>query len=308
MSRIIYSLIALTFAFLTVSAQETTGDSGNQGIVIDQLFEYCTAPDELVSLEERSDYIMKHFWDNMNFKSGKAVDQYALTHAFSVYSSAMPYASREAVEQSTKELIKKLQKNPALLLQFTKAAEENLYGNRAQFWVDEIYIPFLQALVNAKKIDKVRKIKYERQLKLLSNSQPGTIAPNFTFTKPDGTPGRYFPMRTPTLIEFGSPTCHECRMARLKLESNVALQNAVNNGQVSILFIIPEEEDDWQNKVSSYNSKWAVGSSDDVADIYDIRLSPTFYVIGNDGKIIAKNITADNAVSLLMDQIEKKTE
>lgn len=301
-------IISLFLGIGSTVAQDTAATANNTDIVIEPLFEYPTAPEELGSLGEKSDYLMLHFWDAMDFKNKKPVDQYALTHAFSVYAAAIPYASKEAVEQSTRDILKKLQKNPSLLLQFTKAAEENIYSDRARFWVDEVYIPYLRELVKAKKIDSVRKLKYERQLKLLSNSQPGERAREFNFQKPDGTSGLYFPMSSPTLIEFGNPDCMDCRMSRLKMESNAALNAAIDKGLVNVLFIIPDATEGWEKEVTNYNSKWTVGASDDVADIYDIRLSPTFYVIGKDGKIIAKNIGVETAISLLLENTPTEQE
>lgn len=43
----------------------------------------------------------------------------------------------------------------------------------------------------------------------------------------------------------------------------------------------------------------------DVDDIYDIRLTPTFYTIGADGNIISKNITVDEAVRQALENIKQ---
>lgn len=286
----------------------TAGDAKaqNEGpIVLDPLFEYPIAPDELVSLTDRSNWLMRHFWDSFDFKSKATVDQNALNHAFAVYIAPMPYADLKEVQESTAQLLKKIQKNPALLTQFTKAAEEALYGQRAKVWIDAVYMDYLKAYLGNKKIKDIRKVRYRRQLELLQNSQAGQRAKNFNFTKADGSAANYHPVSTPTVIEFGNPGCDDCRMSRLKMESDAKFSSMVEKGLVNVLFIIPDAEEGWQKDVANYPQKWSVGTSDEVADIYDIRLSPTFYVIGKDGNIVAKNISVDKAMSLAISQVEE---
>lgn len=284
---------------ITAAAQQNNVENDNL-IVIQPLFEYPTAPEEIEDLAGKSNFLMEHFWDDMNFKSKKAVDQAALNDAFSVYTVPMQFADKNAVMNSVNTLIKRISKNPALLLQFTTAAEEALYGNRARFWIDEVYIPFLEAIDKDKKIPDIRKVRFRRQLNILKNSAIGNRAPQFDFEGIDGNKRKYFPMSTPTLIEFGDPSCDECRHTRLRLEANAALTEAVNAGKVNILFIIPSPSESWALETAGYPSKWTVGASEDVDDIYDLRLSPSLYVIDGTGTIIAKNIDVTTAISTLL--------
>lgn len=52
--------------------------------------------------------------------------------------------------------------------------------------------------------------------------------------------------------------------------------------------------------------KWAVGASDSVDDKYDLRLTPAFYIIGPDDKVIAKNITAQQVIDITLDRFKDK--
>lgn len=273
-------------------------------LTIQPLFEYPEAPEEIISLGDKSDWLMKHFWDKMNFKSKNAVDQNALNHAFKVYSATMPFADLNVANTSIASLLGNLRKNPVLLLQFTKAAEETIYGPRAEMWIDEVYIKFIKELIANKKIDETRKLRYRRQLSTLEASQPGQAAPVFSFITPSGKESKYFPMATPTIIEFGNPSCDDCRHAALKMSVNATLSKMVDKGEANVLFIIPDADSDWQSSLSTYDSKWAVGASDSVADIYDIRLTPTFYVVGRDGLIKAKNIPVTEAIQAVIDEVK----
>lgn len=274
-------------------------------IEIEPLFQYPTAPEELEGIQAKSAWLMQHFWDSFDFKNKNTVDQTALNHAFKIYSVPMRWAPKDEVIASNMRLLKVLEKNPTLLLQFTKAAEENLYGPRAEAWIDEVYLLYLQAITSNKKIADIRKTKYVDQLKTLKASAIGSTAPRFTFTDMYGNEGQYFPMSTFTIIEFGDPDCDDCRMSRLKMEASAPLSNLVSQGKVNILFIVPDADDSWTTAVSDYPRQWTVAASEDAGDVYDLRNIPSFYVIDTDGKILLKNITVQQAIEAATERFAK---
>ena len=277
-------------------------DSKAQTIIeIEPLFEYPIAPEELPSLTEKSDYLAQHFWDSFDFKNKSSVDQLALNDAFRVYLAPLRWANYDISVASVDKLIEKVQGNPTLLFQFTKAAEENLYGPRAEVWSDDIYIKFLNALLKNKKIPDSRKNRFKKQAKVIEDTRIGAIAPSFSFTNTSGEVSQYFPMSTPTIIIFGDPDDTDWRLTRLKTETNSNLTDALNKGKINILFILPDLKENWQDLVSNYSPKWVTGASENIKDIYDIRLLPAIFVIGNDGKIIMKNISLENAIALILD-------
>lgn len=303
-AAIIAGVLHSSKAFVTEAAHCAEPQTENT-VVVQSLFEYPVAPDELVSINERSNWVIEHFWEPLDIKSSKVHDQSAFNHAFSVYADAMRWADRDIVMNSIDVMLKKLQKNPVLLLQMTKAAEENLYGPRAMMFIDEVYVKYLEALTKNKKVNELHRERYGRQLKSLSGSMAGAKAPLFKFEKPDGSTGTYFPMSTFTIIEFGDPECSDCRIAKLKMEVNARLSEAVGKGKVNILFIMPDAPDTWKENVASYPSTWTVGNAPDVDETYDIRLTPTFYTIDTDGRIKSKNITVEQAIDQALESIGK---
>ncbi len=273
-------------------------------IEIPPLFEYPSAPESLETMTDRSNYLVDHFWEPLDLKSKKAVDQNALNEALRIYSVPLRWADKARATAATDKLIEKLSKNPTLLLQFTKAAEETLYGPRADVWIDEIYLKFLNAIVKNKKIPENRRAKYEKQLKKISGCALGTTPPEFKFTGRNGKSETYYPMTTVSIMIFGNPADTDWRMARLRMETNTRLKQAVDQGKISIHYIIPFEKKDWESDVASYPANWVVGMAPDLADLYDLRMSPSIYLIGSDGKIISKNIALDTAINQALESIK----
>lgn len=294
----ITTIVFSSFYPASILSQEVGQDDVIQ---IEPLFEYPTAPEELTSINDKSNYLVDHFWDSMNFKDKATVDQNALNDAFKVYAVPMRWAEKSRSLASTDKLIEKISKNPVLLIQFTKAAEENIYSPRADVWIDEVYIKFLQAITNNKKIPESRKKRYSHQLKVLEKSMVGSRAPEFKFTTREGKEATYFPMTTPTMLIFGDPSMTEWRLSRLSMETNIQLIQALDKGKVNILFIVPEDnKKGWIEDTSNYPSNWTVGCSADVKEIFDFRVAPSIYIIDGEGKIAMKNVDSTTAIARLL--------
>lgn len=281
-----------------LAALSSTGILAQEQIIVEPLFEYPVAPEDMESLQDKSEYLLEHFWDRMDFKSKSSVDQSALNHAFAVYVTPMRWASETKAFASVDKLISSISKNPTLSIQFAKAAEEALYGPRADIWNDEIFIRFLDNVIKNKQVKKERKMRYQRLRDQLSNTLRGTLPPEFDYTRVDGTRAHYHPNGVITVIEFGDPDCDDCRMARLKMETNVAFSRLVEKGKVNVLFINPDPDEGWQEKLKAYPSAWHAGASDDVSDLYDLRVTPSIYVIDREGKVAAKNIPVTTAMEM----------
>lgn len=296
------AIIAGTFSVLSGGGTSVLGAQDENVIVINPLFDYPVAPESMTDLQERSDWVVEHFWDALDTRGKSTVDQHALNDAFLVWITPMQWASRAKVEASTEALLKRLEKNPPLLIQFAKAAEDNLYDvKRAGMLIDEVYVKFAESVARNKKIDNVRKARYKEQARKLRATMPGAPAPRFSFLTTDGEKKEYFPMSTFTIIEFGDPTCEDCRQAKFKMDVNLTLGELIEKGKVNVLFILPDDRDGWEEEMGEMPSKWICGASEDVDDIYDIRLTPTFYTIGADGRILSKNITVETAIMEAME-------
>lgn len=269
-------------------------------VVISPLFEYPVAPEELTDLQSKTDWLMDHFWEPMDFTSQTTVDQNALNDAFHVFGWASMYASKAKAFAAVNSLTKSLKGNPALLLQFAKGAEETFYGQRAEAWSDEMFIPFLEAVIAEKSIPETRKVQHKELLELLKKNAIGKKFPKLRLTLKDG---RHKELTTDcdlTLVEIGNPDCDDCRFAKVKIEMAGDIQQMLADKELGMYFIvadaIPEEENFLLESFKSFPENWTTGISYGADEILDLRMTPTFYIIGKKGEIIAKNLDVDTAV------------
>lgn len=296
--------LVIVIMFVCAIANLGAQESKSHQITLSALFEYPTVPEDIEDWTERNNWLIENFWKDFDFKQ-KSVGQIQLDHAFKTWTVPMRFANKNVVLKTTDKLLSKLSKNPTLLYQFTKSAEETLYSSKSEIWIDEVYVKFLQTIVKNKKIDEIRKVRYKDQLTKLNNSLMGNTIPDFCYINRNGEYVDFKPIAQYSIIEFGHPDCTDCQISKIHLESDVILDRLLNEGKVEIFYIISDlDNEDWQNMVADYPKNWNVGASEDAEDIFDIRLSPTFYIVDYQKKIILKNAPVKEVIQTIKDLVE----
>lgn len=264
------------------------------------LFQLPIVPENITTLQDRSDYLVEHYWDFCDL--GKAFSQRdKMAAAFDVYLSLMPYASAEKVFDSVDKFMDKIKKGHDVLF-IADLAEQKLYGDSAEYASDELYLKFLDKVVANKKVDKNFKLRYRHQQRVLSQSQIGMPAPEFDYTDIDGHKGRFVNDSTKigTMLFFNDPDCTSCSMARLRLDADVQATRLTSEGYLDIYSVYPGEPDDqWKSMAAEYPASWHNVASPTVDEIYDLRHSPSFYLINPDGKILFKTDNVDLILDIM---------
>lgn len=301
---IITALVAVT-AFSQTPADSIADSAGatqpeRNVVMLPPLFEYPMAPDDLPDIRSRGNWIMENFWNPLDFGQ-TSVGQQQLNHAFYVWTAALRWADAEVVESSIDNLLKRLQGNPTLLYQFTKAAEANLYMDKAEMWVDGVYLRFIDALLANKKIDKLRKTRYQAQRRQLVSSMTGSRMPAFAFVTPDGAKGRLEVKKPYTIVEFGDPFCTDCMMYKVKLDTSPKLKRMLDAGKIDIYYIVPDGEsvEGWQRQLADLPEGWVRGAGTALDDDYDIRMTPSVYLLDAQGRILGKFLTVEQIESMI---------
>lgn len=276
-------------------------------LILPPLFEFPVAPEDM-DWTNRSNWLAEHFWDGFDFKQ-KSVGQSQLVHAFSTYILPLHIADKSVALKGVKDLIKKLQKNPTLMYQFLLAAERTMYEPMtAELLIDEVYLEFLKAVVANKKLPSAKKVRYQAQLKSLQNSIVGKPLFDFLYTDRQGSPSKYTATGVPTIIQFGDFDCSDCRISRLRLETDDELQQLVDEGKACIMFINPNEDnvnENWTAAVKNYPKSWKLGHGSTVSDFVDMRITPCIYVIDAKGNLVSKSANTEKAKEYVKNNVSK---
>lgn len=286
--------ILLSFILLTGVCSSFAQGKGD-------LFPVPEVPSDLTSLQERSDYIITHFWDHLNVKSILSAKQ-KFSDAFDTYVDLMPLGSRRTVVKSIYSLLGQLQNNPKELLFVAEQAEALLYSDTARVRSDEAYIHFARAIAENKKLGRAEKARFVEQARILSECNVGMPAPELTFTDSAGvnhTIAEAADTASYTILFFNDPDCVDCIIARGRLSANHTVNKLVAEGILKIIAITPNDASaQWKAQVSRYPADWIVGAAPDAPSKYDLRSSPCFYILDNKLKIVSKDTPIDDIISL----------
>lgn len=264
-------------------------------------FQLPIIPDSIKDFDSRLDYMVQHYWDFADMKKVFS-SRSKMAEAFDTYINFMPHATANVALESTEKFLKSI-KNPNDLLFVAELAESKLYADSAVIPSDQLYLIFAKAVADNKSVDRNAKMRFAHQANVLSRSQRGMQAPEFQFTTPEGLKRTFVPDTTArvTILFFNDPDCMDCRLARVRLDADLHTQRLVESGVVDIVSITTTDATDsaWLGATASYPSTWTVGAAPEVEDIYDIRHSPTLYLIDHKGVIQLKTDNADSVLSIL---------
>ncbi len=294
-------MVAAAVAVMAVApfAMASGQDAQSQPQAPKTLFKYPVAPDTISTLEGRTNYIVSKFWDNYNL-SKPIQDSIGFDGAFRDYITFFKYAHRNIVFSSIKNFMNKAQSNTPNSIMIMEIAEKALYAPGAEYWSDEAYLPFAKSFVESKKVKSIYKERYKSQIKKIEHSLQGAVASDFSFTKPDKSKMKLSEITDKwILIFFNDPDCDDCSIARLRLGTDVTINKQIDEGRLVVLSIYPGSySKEWANQAGSYPDKWLTGASEEVEDNYDIRFSPSFYLLDKDHKIVSKNMNLDEVKNM----------
>ena len=285
----IFIILSILAASLTATAQEKN------------FFQLPIIPDSLQLLQDRTDFMVEHYWDFCDLKKAFS-SRDKMAEAFDTYLSFMPYASADVVYTSVDNFMNKISKNGKNVLFIGELAEQKLYSDSAAFQSDELFLRFANAVVNNKKVDKTAKLRYQHLVNILSNSQPGMIAPSFEYTDIFNVEGKFAVDTTKvcTILFFNDPECTDCNMARIRLDADVMTRRLVADKRVDIVSIYASEPNqEWIELAMNYPKEWLTVASEEVNELYDMRHTPTFYILNPNGAIVLRTYSVDDIITIM---------
>lgn len=288
--RVIAAIITALAIALPMTAQTTT----------ETLFPIPTPPAEIEGFTERVDWILEHYWERCNIKSALSSRQKFANTIDTYLTEFVPNGSRRAAMRSIHTFLASLEKHPAELLFVGERAEAMLYSDTAVIASDEAYLPFARAIAENKKIDRASKARFAEQARILGQSSVGMTAPDLVYTD---AAGESHSLAADTaayvIVFFNDPDCLDCMIARGRLSANPTINNLIAGGVLKIVAITPDEmTDEWREGSNLYPDNWSAGVAPDAYDTFDIRATPTFYILDKDHHILGKNVPLDQILNL----------
>ncbi|MCK0131242.1 AhpC/TSA family protein [Flavobacteriaceae bacterium F08102] len=142
----------------------------------------------------------------------------------------------------------------------------------------------------------------------INRTRPGAIAPDFTLKTPEGkdlslssTKGKY------VLIDFWASWCGPCRASYPHLKK--VYEKYKNKGFEVLAVSTDSKHDAWKKAIKEDGTTWLhvvdtfnrPGFPSDIGSLYGIPYLPTTYLLDQEGKVLAKNLTPDELDAKLVE-------
>lgn len=301
---LIATVVAFAAALLLPGRAEAQTRDGD----IELLVTMPQPPASITRLDERCNYIVENYWKTFNpkasFSSLKRLDD-----TFGQFLQFTPYATADTVHLAIERLLDSVGKaKPENLVTLASIAERWCQSDTAQYFSEELYFPFVQAVSTNKKAKGDLRPRFEAHYRQLLDSRLNCNAPAIDIKHADGT---VTPLRdikaTQTLVIFYDPACTDCRLAKARLSADFTLNALIRQGELAVVAIYPGKANDpeWADAVASMPENWICGAAPDAEDHFTMRFEPEIYYLDGDHIIRAKDVSVDNVLAAFEQYLKK---
>jgi peroxiredoxin len=159
--------------------------------------------------------------------------------------------------------------------------------------------------------DRIKNMEVARRLKssldALRATAIGTIAPDFTQNDVNGVPIKLSSFRGKyVLVDFWASWCGPCRQENPNVVKAYSKFKDKNFTIIGVSLDKPDGKSAWLAAIQNDNLYWTQVSdlkfwNNEVAALYKVTSIPANFLIGPDGKIIAKNLRGDDLENKLQE-------
>lgn len=254
-------------------------------------------PDTLQTVESRSSYLVAHYWDRFSFADSlQFMNQPEMVEQALVdYVDLFRLVPAAEAENSLSALMDQASVTLNGFLFFYNTLEKYLYDATSPMRNEALFIPVLQKMMASNKLNDDDKLRPAMLLKSVSKNKVGSMAADFSYTKPDGSRHRLSEVQTPlTLLLFFDPECDDCHQVIMRLEKTDVLNQLTADRQLTVLAVYPGENKRlWQTMAQHMLPTWEIGMDESQTiynkELYDILGFPSMYLLDQHKTVILKD-------------------
>lgn len=254
-------------------------------------------PDTLQTVELRSSYLVAHYWDRFSFADSlQFMNQPEMVEQAVVdYVDLFRLVPAAEAENSLSALMDQASVTLNGFLFFYNTLEKYLYDATSPMRNEALFIPVLQKMMASNKLNDDDKLRPAMLLKSVSKNKVGSMAADFSYTKPDGSRHQLSEVQTPlTLLLFFDPECDDCHQVIMRLEKTDVLNQLTADRQLTVLAVYPGENKRlWQTMAQHMLPTWEIGMDESQTiynkELYDILGFPSMYLLDQHKTVILKD-------------------
>ena len=290
-------LLALCFLLLCACKSGNASSQSKSETPQDTIksFTLPTIPPMLTAPEQRADFLVKHYWDNVNFADTNYIHHPEVTEqAWADYCDLLNHVPLETAHEAMRKMIDRSNADKKVFAYFTDLADKYLYDPNSPMRNEEYYIPVLEAMIASPILDETEKIRPQARLQLAQKNRIGTKALNFTYTLASGAQGNLYQLKADYILLFiNNPGCHACTETIEGLKNAPFINQLLKEKKLILLSVYPDEElDEWRKHLSEFPKEWINGYDKKFAikeqQLYDLKAIPTLYLLNKEKTVLLK--------------------
>lgn len=284
-------------------------------------FPKVEVPSMITDSGEAMEYMSSHFWDAFLSGSGatlpgtvKGVSTADLEKAVSTYLTILGNMPKAQAQEKVASFFSSIEEahradtSAHLFPVFTQMVVKYLYDPNSPLRDEDLYLPFVSGLAKSPFTDEDSRPGYAFEEKMCRLAPYGTVAPDFAFTRPDGTRGSLHSIKADNiLLFFSNPGCGSCQFIIQALTKQAFIEPFINMGKLAVLnMYIDSELDKWREYLPSYPDSWICAYDHNMTiredTQYYIRAIPSLYVLDSDKRIVMKDAPVEKVIQYLSNQ------
>jgi len=264
-------------------------------------------PPMMTAPEQRADFLVKHYWDNVNFADTNYIHHPDVTEqAWADYCDILNHVPLETAQEAIRKTIERTSVDKKVFTYITDLADKYLYDPNSPMRNEEYYIPVLDAMLTSPVLEEIEKVRPKARRELAQKNRIGTKALNFNYTLASGAQGSLYQQQTDYILLFiNNPGCHACTETIDALKNAPIINQLLGQKKLTVLSIYPDEElDEWRKHLNEFPKEWINGYDKKFAikeqQLYDLKAIPTLYLLNKEKTVLLKDATAQAVEEYLL--------
>ncbi len=253
-------------------------------------------PVMLQSAEDRLDFVVRHYWDNFDFRDTAYIHVPDITEQALVnYIDLLKRVPTTKMDTCLTQTIQTAAQETKMLKYFAETLRRYLLDPNSPFRNEGLYEPVARFLTTTSTADEAMQSRARHDLKLIQMNRVGSLAADFTYTLPSGVQKRMHDLRSPyTILLFYNPDCHGCAETLAAMKQSPVLNHPAVQKQIKVLAFYPDEDlSIWEKHRSEIPSHWINSYDKELTvlthEVYDLKAIPTLYLLDKDKKVLLKD-------------------
>lgn len=264
-------------------------------------------PQMMTDPQQRAFYYVKHYWDEYSLADTAFIHSADTEQLFADFVDALKYVSPQESGTALRNMMTLMEADSTAYAHFCSLSEKYLYDPNSPMRNEGYYIPVLEQMLASHRLTETEKTRPADRLKQSHKNRPGMAAADFTYVMPlsmDKVQRMSDVKADYTLLFFYDPDCSNCREYEGVLAQIPGFIELQDKGVLRVLAVYPDEDrDEWLLKSSHMPKGWIVGwnKQGDIRSkqLYDIRATPTLYLLDKQKKVILKDAPLEGVIQYL---------